>query len=75
MRKLIFMIIVFVAAFSLFFIFDSINKLAENCKREIAPSEICKNFSGLTMNMVILLLFISGFIFIIGVSAYIMLLG
>ncbi|OYT42115.1 MAG: hypothetical protein B6U78_02100 [Candidatus Aenigmarchaeota archaeon ex4484_224] len=76
MRKhLVFILIVFIASFSLFYIFDSLGKLAEDCKAGKANPEICEKFSGLTFNMIIILLFIAGFIFLIVISAYIMILS
>ncbi|MEM5854004.1 MAG: hypothetical protein QXS37_03105 [Candidatus Aenigmatarchaeota archaeon] len=64
---------VFVATFMLFYIFDNINKLAEECKTEVLKSPICEQFSGFTLSMLVLLLIISGFIFVILTTAYILL--
>jgi predicted PurR-regulated permease PerM len=64
------MVIVFVAAFMLFFIFDSLHKISEKCKVE--EMDICEKLSGFTISMIIVLLMIGGFIGVIAAVAYIL---
>ncbi len=68
------MIAVFVATFMLFYIFDSIGKLAEQCKTS-APMPVCSRLNSFTMAMLIILLIIGGFVIIICGAAYVMLSG
>jgi predicted PurR-regulated permease PerM len=65
--------VVFIATFMLFYIFDNINKLAEKCKLEEPKSYICQQFSGFTLSMLVVLLIISGFLFVILTTSYILL--
>ena len=62
-----------ISIFMLFYIFDNISKLADNCKTEASPSEICKHLSSFTMSMLILLLIIGGFFLTITTTVYILL--
>ena len=64
---------VFIATFMLFYIFDSINKLAEKCKTEEPKSFVCQQFSGFTLSMLVVLLIIGGFLFVILTTSYILL--
>jgi len=74
MKKIALSIVtVFMATFMLFYIFDSINKLAENCKTETTKSLICEQLSGFTLSMLVLLLIIGGFSFTIVIVAYLLL--
>ena len=66
------MIVVFISAFVLFFVIDRINKIAEKCKLGLEPEKICNSFTGFTMNMVIVLLIISGFILTISSTVFIL---
>lgn len=65
------LVVVFISTFLLFFIFDSLEKLSAQCKTE-DPPQICKQLSGFTMSMLIILLIISGFVITITTTAYIM---
>jgi hypothetical protein len=67
------LLVVFMATFMLFYIFDNINKLAEKCKTEEPKSFVCQQFSGFTWSMLVVLLIISGFLFVILTTSYILL--
>lgn len=69
---LIGLVVVFVAIFALFYIFDSIGKLAERCKAGETLA-ICQQLTGFTLSMVIILLIIGGFVIVISAVVYIML--
>ena len=66
------MVVVFIAAFTLFFIFDSLNKLAAKCQAGQAPQTICKGFTGFTFNILVVLLLIGGFVLIISSTVFIL---
>jgi len=66
------MLIVFISAFVLFFVIDHINKLADRCKQGLESEKICSSFTGFTMNMIIVLLIISGFIMTISATVFIL---
>jgi len=66
------LMVVFIATFMLFFIFDSIDKLAARCKGE-SPPDICNQLNSFTLSMLMILLIISGFVIIIFVTVYIIL--
>lgn len=68
------LIIVFIATFALFYIFDSLDKISKECKAG-EPLAICSQLSGFTVSMLIILLFIGGFVLIISAVVYIMLSG
>jgi hypothetical protein len=53
--------VVFIAAFSLFYIFDQIGKISARCQAG-EKLYICKQLSGFTLSMLIILLIISGFV-------------
>ncbi|MEM5766345.1 MAG: hypothetical protein QW423_01770 [Candidatus Aenigmatarchaeota archaeon] len=65
--------VVFIATFMLFYIFDNMNNLAEKCKVEVPKSFVCQQFSGFTFSMLVVLLIISGFLFVILTVSYILL--
>ncbi|MEM5879197.1 MAG: hypothetical protein QXU74_01755 [Candidatus Aenigmatarchaeota archaeon] len=67
------LVVVFIATFMLFYIFDNINKLAEKCKTEEPKSFVCEQFSGFTLSMLVVLLIIGGFLFVILTTSYILL--
>jgi hypothetical protein len=64
-------IVVAIAVFMLFYIFDNINKLAERCK---AGEELsaCTLMTGFNMSMLIILLIVGGFILIVSVTLFIL---
>jgi len=68
------LVAIFISTFMLFFIFDNLEKLSQQCKSEAAPS-YCKALSSFTITMVVILLIIGGFIITICGTAYIMLSG
>ena len=64
---------VFVAIFTLFFIFDQIQKFADACAASPDSSALCKQFTGFTQSLLIIILIIAGFVIIITATAYILL--
>ena len=64
---------IFIAAFALFFIFNSLEKLSLQCKADPSFSGICSQLTGFSMSMLIVLLVIGGFVITITATAYIML--
>ena len=65
-------IIVFIAAFTLFWVIDSLNRLAEQCKQGL-ELEICEKMSGFTFQMLIVLILIGGLIATITAVGFIIL--
>jgi len=63
---------VFIAAFTLFFIFHSLEKISLQCKADPSHSILCNQLSGFSMSMLIVLLIIGGFVITISATAYIM---
>lgn len=61
---------IFVSVFMLFFVFHSLEQLAESCKTEHMP--ICDQFTGFTHSMIVILLIISGFVITTTATMYIM---
>jgi len=68
--KLGIFLVVFISAFMLFFIFDRISRLKEECS--FSYNKVCEKLKGEKFMIFIILLFISGFSFIILLSAYIL---
>jgi uncharacterized YccA/Bax inhibitor family protein len=66
------LVVIFIAAFSLFFVFDSLQKLANECKSG-AEYRICTELSGFGFSMLIILLIIGGFVMTISGVVYILL--
>jgi cell division protein FtsX len=66
------MVTVFVAVFMLLFVFDSLQKLSDQCATESPPS-FCKHFSSMTIPMLIVLLIIGGFVIMACATAYLIL--
>ena len=64
---------VFIAVFTLFFIFDQIQKFADSCAKQAVPVGICKEFTGFTESILIIILIIAGFVIVISATAYILL--
>jgi hypothetical protein len=68
------LIVIFTAVFSLFFLFDNIQKLADRCKAgENTP--VCKQLNSFTLSMIVILLIVGGFVLTITATAYIILSG
>lgn len=65
------MLAVFIAAFTLFWIFDQLQKLADSCRTN--PRPICEQMNGLSLPIMIILLIIGGFSLVICVIVYILL--
>lgn len=66
------LVIVFIVFFTLFYIFDNLDKIAERCKAG-EELDICKQLSGFTLHMLLILLIIGGFVLAILSVVYILL--
>lgn len=66
------LVTIFIAIFMLFYIFDSLEKLANQCQAG-AEIGICKQMNSLTLSLLIILLVIGGFVITICITVYIML--
>ena len=64
------LVVVFIAAFMLFFIFDSLQKFNQQCK--VVKTEMCEKLSGFTLSAIVILLIIGAFIGIIAAIGYIL---
>jgi len=64
---------VFVAVFTLFYIFDQIQKLSDSCAKDPTVNNLCRQFTGFTKSILIIILIIAGFVIIISATAYILL--
>lgn len=64
---------IFIAAFSLFFIFHGLEQLSLQCQANPSFSPLCTQLTGFSMSMLIVLLIIGGFVLMISATAYIML--
>jgi len=65
-------LVIFIAAFMLFFVFDSIDKLAKECKGNNPPAT-CQHMTSLTFPVMIILLIIGGFVLVICITIFIIL--
>lgn len=65
------LVTIFISLFMLFFVFHSLNQLAQSCT--IEPKEICEQFTGLTHSMIVVLLIISGLVITTMSTIYIIL--
>ncbi len=63
---------VFVAVFTLFFIFDNIDALAAKCRANPKHSSVCGQMTGFTLTMIIVLLIIGGLVITVSATAYIL---
>jgi len=66
------LIVIFVAAFMLFFIFSSIDSLAKQCGGETPPA-VCSKMTSLTFPIMIILLIVGGFVLVICITVFIIL--
>jgi type II secretory pathway component PulF len=66
---------IFISIFMLFFIFDNLEKISDNCRTKGITTGVCQNLTSFTMSMIMVLLIICGFALIISVTAYILLSG
>ncbi|MGC8993582.1 MAG: hypothetical protein ACP5JK_02325 [Candidatus Aenigmatarchaeota archaeon] len=67
-------LIMFFSVFGLFFIFDNLNKIAEECQKP-NPSvsrAICNSFTGFNMNILLVLLIIGGFVLVLSSTIFIL---
>lgn len=64
---------IFIAAFTLFFIFHSIEQLSLQCETDPSSSPLCTQLGGFSMSMLMVLLIVGGFVITITATAYIML--
>lgn len=67
------LVIVFIAVFVLFYIFDNIIKFMDKCEKD-KSLKICKSGS-LPMVILMLLLIVGGLIIVVNITAYIMISG
>lgn len=65
---------ILIAVFSLFFLFDNIQKLADRCKAG-ENLAVCKQLNSFTLSMLVILLIVGGFVITITATAYILLSG
>jgi len=65
-------LVMFSSVFGLFFVFDHLNKIAEQCKKDLIQPAICRSFEGFGLNVIIVLLIIAGFILVISSTFFIM---
>ena len=61
---------IFIAMLTLFYIFDSMGRLADGCK--VQNTDVCKQLSGPSFPMLVILLIIAGFVMIISTVVYIL---
>jgi len=66
---------IFIAVITLFWLFHSINQIADKCKEDPSFSPACSQLNSFTLSMLIILLIIGGFVIIITATAYILLSG
>jgi hypothetical protein len=67
------LVTVFVAIFTLFYVFDQIQKVADSCATDVTANALCKQFTGFTQSILIVVLIIAGFVIVITATAYILL--
>lgn len=65
-------LVMFFSVFGMFFIFDHLNKIAEQCQKGQLSPTICRSFTGFGMNVIIVLLIVAGFILVISSTFFIM---
>jgi hypothetical protein len=64
---------VFIATFSLLFIFHSLEQFSLQCEANQSSSPLCSQLGGFSLSMLIVLLIIGGFVITITATAYILL--
>jgi type II secretory pathway component PulF len=69
------LVAIFISIFMLFFIFDNLEKISDNCKTKGITTGVCQNLTSFAMSMVMVLLIICGFALIVSVTAYMLLSG
>jgi signal transduction protein with GAF and PtsI domain len=65
-------LVMFFSVFGMFFIFDHLNKIAEECQKGGLDVTVCKSFTGFGMNVIMVLLIIAGFVLVISSTFFIM---
>ena len=65
------LVTIFLAVAAMFYVFYHLEQLAVRCKNE--DSAVCKQMSGFTMGMIIVLLMVGGFVITISATVFIML--
>jgi hypothetical protein len=65
-------LVMFFSVFGMLFIFDNLNKIAEQCQKGQINQAVCKSFTGFGMNVIIVLLIIAGFVLVISSTFFIM---
>lgn len=66
---------VFLAVFVLFWLFDTINKFADQCTTDPTTSPVCSQLTSFTLSMILILLIVGGFVIMVTATAYILLSG
>jgi len=64
---------IFIATFSIFFIFLNIEKMVQTCKTNPGYSSACKQLNNVSISLITLLLIVGGFVLIISLTSYIIL--
>lgn len=67
--RIIALIIVFVAIFTLFYIFDNLQKISNRCQTE--KSDLCDQLGGVSIPVLVILLMVGGLSLIVCVVSYI----
>jgi len=72
MRTLpVLLLVIFISAFMLFFIFNQLERLAVEC-REGSAMPICQVFAGVGIHVFVVLLFVCGFNLVIIAAAFVL---
>lgn len=67
--RIIALIIVFIAVFTLFYIFDNLQKISSKCQTE--KSDLCNQLGGFSIPVLVILLMIGGLSLIVCAVSYI----
>lgn len=62
------LVIIFVASLTIFYIFGSINSISTKCQTSVL--DLCKELTGLSGSMIIVLILIGSFVMIIASTMY-----
>jgi hypothetical protein len=65
-------LVLFLSVFGIFFIFDNINRIAEECQSGLLNQAICESFTGFGINVIVVLLIVGGFILVVSSTFFIM---
>lgn len=66
---------ILVCVFTLFYVFDNIQKLADQCQKDPTFNPICGQMNAFTLSMLMVLLVIGGFVLVISATVYILLIS